>query len=174
MWNFLVFFFFFFQLNRPFAQLLPGFETAGASGDGRSVTCTWIALRTLPNGEKKSSFLLLGNTEIIMQVADRPSPDAPSLTQAIIVQMVCLWKETKNQLDKCPWGSMTFHTVDPRKNLKKTACACLAIDVKQVTFIPFSLAGKNFWLKMKSVVIFGQLSRGTLCVFGLFFVCFFL
>ena len=37
----------------------------GASSDGRSVTCTWIALRTVRNGEKKNSFLLVGNTEII-------------------------------------------------------------------------------------------------------------
>ena len=45
-------------MNRPFAQLLPGLFRDGASGDGRSVTCIWIALRTVRNRDKKNSFLL--------------------------------------------------------------------------------------------------------------------
>ena len=40
--------------NRPFAQLL-NWVRDGASGDGRSVTCTWIATRTARNGDKKST-----------------------------------------------------------------------------------------------------------------------
>ena len=40
--------------NRPFAQLL-AWVRDGASGDGRSVTCTWIAPRTARNGDKKST-----------------------------------------------------------------------------------------------------------------------
>ena len=108
-----------------------------------------------------------------MQVADRPSPDAPSLTQAIIVQMVCLWKETKKSAGKrrtcrkCPWGSMTFHTVDPRK---KAACACLATDVNQVTFTSFSCR-EECLVKDEAVVIIGLLSRYVVSIraFFLFF-----
>ena len=40
--------------NRPFAQSL-AWVRDGASGDGRSVTCTWIAPRTARNGDKKST-----------------------------------------------------------------------------------------------------------------------
>ena len=40
--------------NRPFAQLLVWVRD-GASGDGRSITCTWIAPRTARNGDKKST-----------------------------------------------------------------------------------------------------------------------
>ena len=40
--------------NGPFAQLLV-WVREGASGDGRSVTCTWIAPRTARNGDKKST-----------------------------------------------------------------------------------------------------------------------
>ena len=42
------------QWNRPFAQLLVWVRD-GASGDGRSITCTWIAPRTARNGDKKST-----------------------------------------------------------------------------------------------------------------------
>ena len=41
-------------VNRPFAQLL-AWVRDGASGDGRSVTCTWLAPRTARNGDKKST-----------------------------------------------------------------------------------------------------------------------
>ena len=43
-----------FSPNRPFAQLLVWVRD-GASGDGRSITCTWIAPRTARNGDKKST-----------------------------------------------------------------------------------------------------------------------
>ena len=63
----------------------------GASGDGRSVTCIMISV--FPTSRKLfflSPFRTVLNA-IHMQVTDRLSPDAPSLTQAIIVQMVyCL------------------------------------------------------------------------------------
>ena len=48
----------------------------------------WIALRTVWNGDKKNSFLLRRKHWNHMQVTDRPSPGAPSLTQTIIVNMV--------------------------------------------------------------------------------------
>ena len=43
-----------YKINRPFAQLLVWVRD-GASGDGRSITCTWIAPRTARNGDKKST-----------------------------------------------------------------------------------------------------------------------
>ena len=73
--------------NRPFAQLLPGLET------GHPVTRSVSHLHMIsvfPTG-RKLFFLSPFRTvlsAIQVQVTDRPSPDAPSLTQAIIVQMV--------------------------------------------------------------------------------------
>ena len=59
----------------------------GASGDGRSVTCIWFQCFR----RAESCFLSPFRTALCaihVQVTDRRSPDAPSLTHAIIVQMV--------------------------------------------------------------------------------------
>ena len=73
--------------NRPFAQLLPGLETGHPVTVGQSPADDF----GVPN-EHKAVFLCLMFRTVLsaihMQVSDRPSPDAPSLTQAIIVQMV--------------------------------------------------------------------------------------
>ena len=67
-------------LNRPFAQLLPGLETGHPVTVGQSPTCSF----SVSDG-REVLFLspfraVLG--AIHVQVTDRPSPDAPSLTQA--------------------------------------------------------------------------------------------
>ena len=69
--------------NKPFAQLLPGLETGHPLTVGRSTS-------VLPTSRK---LFLLSPLETVLSaihtyVIDQPSPDAPSLTQAIIVQMV--------------------------------------------------------------------------------------
>ena len=72
--------------NRPFAQLLPGLETGHPVTVGQSPAYDF----SVPTS-RKLFFLSPFRTvlsAIHMQVTDRPSPDAPSLTQAIIVQMV--------------------------------------------------------------------------------------
>ena len=66
--------------NRPFAQLLPGLETGHPVTVGQSPTCSF----SVSDG-REVLFLspfraVLG--AIHVQVTDRPSPDAPSLTQA--------------------------------------------------------------------------------------------
>ena len=65
--------------NRPFAQLLPGLETGHPVTVGQSPTCSF----SVSDG-REVLFLspfraVLG--AIHVQVIDRPSPDAPSLTQ---------------------------------------------------------------------------------------------
>ena len=65
--------------NRPFAQLLPGVETGHPVTVGQSPTCSF----SVSDG-REVLFLspfraVLG--AIHVQVIDRPSPDAPSLTQ---------------------------------------------------------------------------------------------
>ena len=65
--------------NRPFAQLLPGLETGHPVTVGQSPTCSF----SVSDG-REVLFLspfraVLG--AIHVQVTDRPSPDAPSLTQ---------------------------------------------------------------------------------------------
>ena len=58
------------------------------SGDGRSVICIYDFS---VSDKQKAVFLSPFRTvlcAIHVQVTDRPSPDAPSLTQTIIVQMV--------------------------------------------------------------------------------------
>ena len=72
--------------NRPFAQLLPGLETGHPMTVGQSPAYDF-SVKT----SRKLFFLSVFRTAlsaIHMQVTDRPSPDAPSLIQAIIVQMV--------------------------------------------------------------------------------------
>ena len=66
--------------NRPFAQLL-AWVRDGASGDGRSVTYTWIAPRTASPRPSETLKLHVGDWPT---VTGCPA----SLTQAIIVQMV--------------------------------------------------------------------------------------
>ena len=66
--------------TRPFAQLLPGLETGHPVTVGRSPSCSF----SVSDG-REVLFLspfraVLG--AIHVQVTDRPSPDAPSLTQA--------------------------------------------------------------------------------------------
>ena len=80
---------FFFQMslkNRPFAQLLPGLET------GHPVTVSQSPAYDFSVSDSRKLFLLSPFRTVLsaihMQVTDRLSPDAPSLTQAIIVQMV--------------------------------------------------------------------------------------
>ena len=67
-------------VNGPFAQLLPGLETGHPVTVGQSPTCSF----SVSDG-REVLFLspfraVLG--AIHVQVTDRPSPDAPSLTQA--------------------------------------------------------------------------------------------
>ena len=67
------------QCNRPFAQLLPGLETGHPVTVGQSPTCSF----SVSDG-REVLFLspfraVLG--AIHVQMIDRPSPDAPSLTQ---------------------------------------------------------------------------------------------
>ena len=67
------------MFNRPFAQLLPGLETGHPVTVGQSPTCSF----SVSDG-REVLFLspfraVLG--AIHVQVIDRPSPDAPSLTQ---------------------------------------------------------------------------------------------
>ena len=67
------------SFNRPFAQLLPGLETGHPVTVGQSPTCSF----SVSDG-REVLFLspfraVLG--AIHVQVTDRPSPDAPSLTQ---------------------------------------------------------------------------------------------
>ena len=50
--------------------------------------------------EQKAVFLVSVLSAIHMEVTDRPSPDAPSLTQAIIVQMV-YWVAIRVNSDIC-------------------------------------------------------------------------
>ena len=72
--------------NRPFAQLLPGLETGHPVTVGQSLAYDFSV-----KASRKLFFLSPFRTvlsAIHVQVTDRPSPDAPSLTQAIIVQMV--------------------------------------------------------------------------------------
>ena len=72
--------------NRPFAQLWPGLETGHPVTVGQSPAYDFSV-----SDEQKVVFLVSVSTvlcAIHVQVTDRPSPDAPSLTQAIIVQMV--------------------------------------------------------------------------------------
>ena len=69
----------YYHSNRPFAQLLPGLETGHPVTVGQSPTCSF----SVSDG-REVLFLspfraVLG--EIHVQVIDRPSPDAPSLTQ---------------------------------------------------------------------------------------------
>ena len=76
-----------FLSNRPFAQLLPGLEMGHPVTVGQSLAYDF---RVFPTS-RKLFFLSPFRTvlcAIHVQVTDRPSPDAPSLTQAIIVQMV--------------------------------------------------------------------------------------
>ena len=66
--------------NRPFAQILPGLETGHPVTVGQSPTCSFRV-----SDGREVLFLspyraVLG--AIHVQVTDRPSPDAPSLTQA--------------------------------------------------------------------------------------------
>ena len=68
------------QHNRPFAQLLPGLETGHPVTVGQSPTCCFGV-----SDGREVLFLspfraVLG--AIHVQVTDRPSPDAPSITQA--------------------------------------------------------------------------------------------
>ena len=68
------------EANRPFAQLLPGLETGHPVTVGQSPTCSF----SVSDG-REVLFLspfraVLGAVHV--QVTDRPSPDAPSLTQA--------------------------------------------------------------------------------------------
>ena len=63
-------------------------ETSKAPTWVYMIQIRWKTPKTVQNGDKKSSVSLVENTEIIWQVTDRPRPDAPSLTQTIIVQMV--------------------------------------------------------------------------------------
>ena len=75
------------HVNRPFAQLLPGLETWHPVTVGQSPAYDF-SVKT----SRKLFFLSPFRTvlsAIHMQVTDRLSPDAPSLTQGIIVQMVC-------------------------------------------------------------------------------------
>ena len=82
--------------NRPFAQLLPGLET------GHPVTVSQSPAYESHSEQsetetRKTAFCCRKHWNH-MQVTDRPSPDAPSLTQAIIVQMVyCLRYEPLNR-----------------------------------------------------------------------------
>ena len=72
--------------NRPFAQLLPGLETGHPVTVGQSPAYDFSVTMS-----RKLFFLSpfrIVLRAIHVQVTDRPSPDAPSLTQAIIVQMV--------------------------------------------------------------------------------------
>ena len=72
--------------NRPFAQLLPGLETGHPVTVGQSPAYDFSV-----SDEQKAVFLPPFRTvlsAIRIQVTDQPSPDALSLTQAIIVQMV--------------------------------------------------------------------------------------
>ena len=83
---FLVLLFVALSVNRPFAQLLPGLETGHPVTVGQSPTCSF----SVSDG-REVLFLspfraVLG--AIHVQVIDRLSPDAPSLTRLIIVQMV--------------------------------------------------------------------------------------
>ena len=50
--------------NRPFCTII-AWVRDGASGDGRSVTCIWNALRTVRNGDKKKQLSARLNSEII-------------------------------------------------------------------------------------------------------------
>ena len=65
--------------NRPFAQLLPGLETGHPVTVGQSPTCSF----SVSDGQEVLFLLpfraVLG--AIHVQLTDRPSPDAPSLTQ---------------------------------------------------------------------------------------------
>ena len=76
-------------INRPFAQLLSGLERGNR---WRSVSHLQM-VSVFPKSRKRfflSPFWTV-LSPIHIQVTDRPSPDAPSLTQAIIVQLV-YWK----------------------------------------------------------------------------------
>ena len=72
--------------NRPFAQLLPGLETGHP---WRSVNHLHMN-RTQNRPKRRHEKQLSARRKhwYHMQVTDRPSPDTPFLTQAIIVQMV--------------------------------------------------------------------------------------
>ena len=94
------------SLNRPFAQLLPGLETGHPVTVGQSPAYDFSV-----SNEQKAVFLLSVLTvlsAIHMQVTDRLSPDAPSLTQAIIVQMVySFWPVLKSSNYVCSfWSSI--------------------------------------------------------------------
>ena len=72
--------------NKLFAQLLPGLETGHR---WRSVSHLHInRTKNSPKRRQEKQLSALRKHWNRMQVTDRPSPDAPSLTQAIIVQMV--------------------------------------------------------------------------------------
>ena len=86
-------------INRPFAQLWPGLETGHPVTVGQSPTCSF----SVSDG-REVLFLspfraVLG--AIHVQVIDRPSPDAPSLTQTnncangLLITMVKLKKNVK-------------------------------------------------------------------------------
>ena len=88
------------MVNRPFAQLLPGLETGHTVTVGQSPAYDFSV-----SDEQKAVFFCPFRTvlcAIHMQVTDRPSPDAPSLTQAIIVQMVHF--KVQKHLAKVVWS----------------------------------------------------------------------
>ena len=74
------------QKDRPFAQLLPGLETGHPVTVGQSPAHESHTEQS-ETETRKTAFCSSWHWNH-MQVTDRPSPDAPSLTQAIIVQMV--------------------------------------------------------------------------------------
>ena len=113
-----------FVSNRPFAQLLPGLETGHPVTVGQSPTCSF----SVSDG-REVLFLspfraVLG--AIHVQVIDRPSPDAPSLTQTnncanglfqvafrllfSSVSQVLLWFRTSSlRVPQCSNSNHWFH-----------------------------------------------------------------
>ena len=139
-------------LNRPFAQLLPGFETGHPVTVGQSRA---PAYDFSVSDEQKAVFLSPFRTvlsAIHMQVTNRLSPDAPSLTQAIIVQMVysfsVICTETLRQRHTLPRARWPLVATDEMTRIDQhnlaARFACLRLSFwKQHCFYVFDWSKKG-------------------------------
>ena len=104
----------------PLAQLLPGLETGNPVTVGQSPAYDFSV-----SDEREAVFFSSPFPTVLsaihMQVTDRPSPDAPSLTQAKIVQMVYCPLS-------CPhWNSVRWWC---KGRAKRGHVSCLWFDVR--------------------------------------------